>query len=60
MTGDDYVECDECGHPLERHTTAGCDAVGGECPCRARWTVREIGEARRAAGLTVKFKPHNY
>jgi len=53
-----YVECSECGHPLERHGLGGCD--GEECPCRVRWTVREIQEARRAEGLPIKYKAWNY
>lgn len=52
----DYIECAECGHPLERHSTAGCDFQDEGCTCRDRWTVREVERLRREAGLTVKFK----
>ena len=55
-----YVECSECGHPLERHSIKGCDWQTDGCTCRARWTVREIQAQRREAGLPVKFKSWNY
>jgi hypothetical protein len=54
--GNDYVECNECGHPLERHTTKGCD----HCECGTSWTVKEIQQARKDAGLPVKFKAYNF
>lgn len=52
--GEGYVECAECGHPLERHTMAGCDLEG--CSCAAKWSYRRISEQRRAAGLPVSFE----
>jgi hypothetical protein len=57
---DDHIECSECGHPLERHSTRGCDWQTDGCDCRASWTVHQVQEMRRDAGLTVKFKSWNY
>lgn len=55
MTSDNYVECDECGHPIEVHDRAGCHSTGSECTCRAGWTVAEIRRARREAGLPARY-----
>lgn len=59
-----YVECSECGHPLERHTMAGCDwradEDGNGCGCTVAWSVRRIGEERRAAGMSGSFKRWNF
>jgi hypothetical protein len=54
--GNDYVECAECGHPLERHTMKGCDSQAEGCPCREAWSYRRISEERRTAGLPVSFE----
>ena len=56
---DNYVECAECGHPLERHTPQGCDSIAG-CDCPTRWTVREVERARRHAGLPGRFHPYDH
>lgn len=53
---DDYVECSGCGHPLERHTMKGCDQQVNGCTCTESWTVKEIREQRRQAGLPVTYK----
>ena len=52
----DYVECDECGHAAERHSTSGCDF----CSCSERWTVAEIRAARQRAGLPATYNRLNY
>lgn len=54
---DGYVECSECGHLLERHTRKGCGAVD-ECTCQSSWTVAQVSEARKRAGLPAKFRPY--
>ncbi len=51
-----YVECSECGHPLERHTIYGCEALVEPCGCTASWSIKRISEQRRAAGLPVSFE----
>lgn len=57
---DDYIECTECGHPLERHTTHGCDWQADGCGCTAQWTRHEVTQQRRAAGLVGVFKSHEF
>lgn len=53
---DDYVECHECGHALERHArTTGCTGADG-CACPERPTLLEIGDARRRAGLPRRWR----
>lgn len=57
-THDDYVECAECGHPLERHTPSGCDIEG--CICREGWTQQAIQTQRKAIGLPASFRSYDY
>lgn len=57
---DDYVECAECGHPLERHDLRGCDQQVEGCTCTRRWTVRQIQAIRREEGLPGHFNPWEY
>lgn len=54
---DGYVECTECGHPLEQHGTAGCLALGWQptCRCPTRWTKAAIAEARQREGLPGRW-----
>jgi hypothetical protein len=47
------VACARCGHSLEYDHRDGCRMV--QCPCRARWTVRQIEELRRAYGLVGRW-----
>lgn len=49
-----YVECAECGHPIEQHDTDGCQAVDG-CRCPVRLTKTEIVSIRRRYGLPGRF-----
>ena len=51
-----YVECSECGHPLERHHMTGCDWQSEGCTCTAAWSYKRISEQRRSAGLPVSFE----
>lgn len=48
---DGYVECTECGHPIEQHSTQAC--LG--CTCSVRWTKQEIIKVRKANGLPAKW-----
>lgn len=57
---DDYVTCDDCGHPLEVHDLNTCHGSGDECPCRVRVTRREIGDARRRNGLPAAFNRRRF
>lgn len=50
-----YVECAECGHPLEQHGLKGCNWQSDGCGCATRWTVKEIMAQRRAVGLPGTF-----
>jgi hypothetical protein len=54
---DGYVECGECGHPIEAHDRQGCCACGGECPCLEAWTEAEIRRVRRREGLPGIYDP---
>jgi len=45
----DYVECSECGCPVEVHRMVGCTNVG--CSCGITWTKTEIRNYRRTQGL---------
>lgn len=61
--GANYVECTECGHPLERHGLAGCEAMDGidrndpdGCSCTTRWTVKAIMAIRRDHGLPGNWR----
>lgn len=56
----DYVGCLDCGHPLERHSTKGCDYREEGCTCVERWTLAEIRYERKASGLPVTFHRWNY
>lgn len=55
---DGYVECDECGHPLEDHGAAGCQALPKvePCSCPVRITAREIEDIRAREGLPRKYE----
>jgi hypothetical protein len=47
---DGYVECGECGHPIEQHDTDGCD-IG----CTERWSRAEIRRVRLREGLPARW-----
>jgi 8-oxo-dGTP pyrophosphatase MutT (NUDIX family)/mRNA-degrading endonuclease RelE of RelBE toxin-antitoxin system/2'-5' RNA ligase len=47
----DYVECNECGHALEAHSTNGCRYQYEGCTCDTPWTEAEISRVRRENGL---------
>lgn len=51
----DYVQCEECGCPIEGHDRNGCHNLGGECACRVQWTTAEIRKARKEAGLPARW-----
>jgi RNA polymerase-binding transcription factor DksA len=51
-----YVECSECGHPIERHDLDGCQAAEW-CACKVRWTKMAIVKARRRIGLPGRYDP---
>ena len=54
---DGYVECDECGHMLEVHDTAGCrETLDEKCPCPVRITAREVGDIRVREGLPRQYE----
>jgi hypothetical protein len=55
----DYVQCEECGCPVEGHDRNGCRNLGGECACRVPWTAAEIKAARREAGLPARWLAQN-
>ena len=51
---DGYVECGECGHPIEEHGLKGCETCAGfDEPggCAERWTKADIRRRRRELGL---------
>jgi hypothetical protein len=52
---DGYVECDECGHQLERHDLKGCHGVPG-CLCSVKLTRLEIRQVRQRAGLPARWE----
>jgi hypothetical protein len=58
---DGYVGCDECGHMIERHDTAGCNGCKSNpdptVPCPVTFTQREIGDIRARYGLPRKLSP---
>lgn len=55
-----YVECTECGHPIENHgARTGCDDIGGECPCNVDWTRDDIRRVRREEGLPARWNPNS-
>lgn len=50
-----YVECAECGHPIEQTGADGeCVAVPG-CPCPIRWSTAAIKAARQRVGLPARY-----
>lgn len=51
---DGYIECEECGHLVERHDEDGCQGVEG-CTCRISWTRGEIRAARVREGLAATW-----
>jgi len=59
---DGYVECDDCGHPIEEHDRNGCTYTFDEhhCGCEQKWTQREIRECRRRHGLPARWNPNVY
>jgi len=52
---DGYVECDECGHPIEAHDMTGCHEVDG-CPCPVTFATREVEDIRVREGLPRKWE----
>ncbi len=59
---DGYVECSECGHPVEQHDIEGCDVcrtaveyLGGTSLCPTRWTKTQIMDLRRREGLPANY-----
>jgi hypothetical protein len=50
---DGYVECGECGHPIEQHDTDGCDIT--ECGCTEKWSRAEIRRVRLREGLPARW-----
>jgi hypothetical protein len=48
---DGFVECSECGHPIEQHDPKGCRLAGDECTCTEKWTQLQIRAARESYGL---------
>ena len=52
-----YVECDNCGHPVENHDTKGCtyEFDGIPCGCAMRWTLKEIRAVRKLNGLPARW-----
>lgn len=55
---DGYVECDECGHPIEEHDTKGCQtALDEPCPCPDRYTKAEIRAIRVRNSLPARWTP---
>lgn len=56
-----YVECTECGHPIENHTAGnGCAELGGECPCTENWTRAEVAQVRKREGLPARRKQSSF
>jgi hypothetical protein len=52
-----YVECTECGHPIEEHGLGGCEVNRDErCPCLVKWTKAAIRECRVAVGLPASYR----
>lgn len=56
-----YVECTECGHPIELHDTTGCQTGTGDgtCTCRVSWTKKAIRAYRQSQGLRASYDPAN-
>lgn len=52
---DGYVECSECGHPVELHDRGGCRAISMMCSCAVGWTRKEIERLRRENGLPGRW-----
>lgn len=54
---DGYVECSECGHPVEQHDTKGCELCrdGGISNCPTAWTKAQIRGLRRREGLPARY-----
>jgi len=55
---DGYVECSDCGHPLEySHNTRGCETCRGDggVNCPTRWTKAQIRAVRRREGLPAAY-----
>ncbi len=44
-----YVQCEECGRPIEAHTSKGLE----DCP--ERWTHAEVVQIRKMRGLPGKY-----
>lgn len=51
---DGYVECTECGHPIEQHDMASCYSVPG-CQCPYTWTQHAIRQYRIELGLPARW-----
>lgn len=59
--GGAYIDCTECGHPVESHSPDGCRAgYGGPCGCSARWTIKAIKALRRRHGLPGEWRGKEY
>jgi hypothetical protein len=55
-----YVECSECGHPIEKHDTHGCPWSFDDyrCPCTEKLTIIEINVIRKDYGLPgLRWRP---
>jgi len=52
----DYVECTECGHPIESHDRKGCLELGaGACNCPEGFTTEQIRAIRKQEGKPAKY-----
>ncbi len=51
-----YVECSECGYPIERHDLSGYRVDDG-VQCHVAWTKEEIRRVRKENGLPASFNP---
>ena len=57
-----YVECSECGHPVEQHDPDSCDVcrtgvelLGGTSLCPTTWTTAQIMALRLREGLPASY-----
>ncbi len=56
---DGYIECSECGHPIEQHDKKGCVVcrdAGAPSPCTETWTKTEIRNRRIWDGLPPRWE----
>lgn len=59
--GGDYIDCTECGHPIEDHRPDGCHTLDDRddadpCTCTARWTIKAIQAFRRSYSLPGEWR----